>query len=196
MIAWGSHLFRTRYRQVGELGQTAFRSAQRSATGLSGLFRAPALSTGGRRGDNPANSRKRLRTGPKLRPGSSLCTSPKTSPLASLVGSHHPRPAWLTIRISPLPRRYFKLSFVLSFRSSFHGGGVRSSTTAQCTLSRSSSISGSLMVAPCVWAQELGCLALGFSLPLPRPPTARRSCCKGARNAREPATNPCRRGRR
>ena len=31
-----------------------------------------------------------------------------------------------------------------------HGGGVRSSTTAQCTLLRRSSISGSLMVAPCV----------------------------------------------
>ena len=109
MIAWGSHLFRTRYRQVGECGQTAFRSAQRSATGLSGLFRPPALSTGGKRGDNPANSRRRLRTWPKLRPGSSHCTSPKTSPLASLVGSHHPRPVWLTIRISPLPRRYFRL---------------------------------------------------------------------------------------
>jgi len=108
MIAEESQRFRTRYRQVGELGQTAFRSAQRS---------------GGKRGDNPANSRRRLRTWPKLRPGSSLCTSPKTSPLASLVGSHHPRPAWLTIRISPLPRRYFRLSLVLSFRSSFHGGG-------------------------------------------------------------------------
>ena len=128
MIAWGSHLFRTRYRQVGECGQTAFRSAERSATGLSGLFRPPALSTGGKRGDNPANSRRRLRTWPKLRPGSSHCTSPKTSPLASLVGSHHPRPVWLTIRISPLPRRYFRLSFVFSFRSSFHVGGVRSST--------------------------------------------------------------------
>ncbi len=42
-----------------------------------------------------------------------------------------------------LPRRYFRLSLVLSFRSSFNGGGVRSSTTAQCTLSRRSSISGS-----------------------------------------------------
>src|ERR1700722_19412720 len=103
---------------------------------------------------------------------------------------HQPLPPWLTIRISPLPRRYFRLSFVLSFRSSFHGGSVRSSTTAQCTLSRSSSISGSLMVAPCVWAQELGCLALGFSSPLPCPPTARRSRCKGARNAREPRDEP------
>src|SRR5271157_6004783 len=127
MIAEGSQRFRTRYRQVGESGQIAFRSAQRSATGLSGIFWAPALSTGGKRGDNPANLRRRLRTWPKLMPGSSLCTSPKTSPLASLVGSHHPRPAWLTIRISPLPRRYFRLSFVLSFRSSFHGSGVRSS---------------------------------------------------------------------
>ena len=57
----------------------------------------------------------------------------KTSPLASLVGSHQPRPAWLTMRISPLPRRYFRLSFVLSFRSSFQHGGVRSSTRAQRT---------------------------------------------------------------
>ena len=70
----------------------------------------------------------------------------KTSPVASLVGSHQPRPAWLTMRISPLPRRYFRLSFVLSFRSSFQHGGVRSSTTAQCTLSRNSSISGSCRV--------------------------------------------------
>src|ERR1700677_4089295 len=136
MIAEGSQRFRARYRQVGELGQTAFRSAQRSATGLCGLFRSPAPSTGGKRGDNPANSRRRLRTWPKLRPGSSLCASPKTSPLASLVGSHQPRPAWLTMRISPLPRRYFRLSLVLSFRSSFQHGGVCSNTTAQWTFSR------------------------------------------------------------
>ena len=38
MIAEGSQRFRERYRQVGELGHTAFRSAQRSATGLSGSF--------------------------------------------------------------------------------------------------------------------------------------------------------------
>src|SRR5271168_3939146 len=138
--------------------------AQRSATGLSGMFRAPALSTSGKRGDIPANSRRRLRTWPKLMPGSSLCTSPKTSPLASLVGSHHPRPAWLTIRISPLPRRYFRLSLVLSFRSSFHGGGFRSSTTAQCTLSRSSSISGScpVMSAPRVLSAGAGLNGLGL----------------------------------
>ena len=34
-------------------------------------------------------------------------------------------------------------------------------------------------------------MASGLSSPLPRPPTARRSRCKGARNAREPATHPC-----
>ena len=34
-------------------------------------------------------------------------------------------------------------------------------------------------------------MALGLSSPLPRPQTARRSRCKGARNAREPATHPC-----
>ena len=39
-------------------------------------------------------------------------------------------------------------------------------------------------------------MALGLSSPLPRTPTARRSRCKGARNAREPATHPWRRERR
>src|SRR4029077_2679298 len=117
-----------------------------------------------------------------LIPGSSLWTRPNTSPLASLVGSHQPLPPWLTIRISPLPRRYLRLSFVLSFRSSFHGGGVRSSTTAICTLLRSSPISGSRMVSP---------LVLGFSSPLPCPATARRPRCKGARNVLEPRDNPC-----
>ena len=39
-------------------------------------------------------------------------------------------------------------------------------------------------------------MALGLSSPLPCQPTARRSRCKGARNAREPATDPWRRGRR
>src|SRR5271166_2354884 len=187
MIAEGSQRFRTRYRQVGESGQIAFRSAQRSATGLSGIFWAPALSTGGKRGDNPANLRRRLRTWPKLRPGSSLCTSPKTSPLASLVGSHHPRPAWLTIKISPLPRRYFRLSFVLSFQSSFQGGGVRSSTTPQCTLSRSSLISGSypVMSAPRIRAQELGWHTFGFSGPCPsrQPRGGRAARARGTRGS-------------
>ena len=32
---------------------------------------------------------------------------------------------------------------------------------------------------------------MGLSSPLPRPQTARPSGCKGARNARKPATNPC-----
>jgi hypothetical protein len=32
---------------------------------------------------------------------------------------------------------------------------------------------------------------VGLSPPLPRPQTARPSGCKGARNARKPATNPC-----
>jgi hypothetical protein len=32
---------------------------------------------------------------------------------------------------------------------------------------------------------------VGLSSPLPCPQTARRSGCKGARNARKPATNPC-----
>jgi hypothetical protein len=34
-------------------------------------------------------------------------------------------------------------------------------------------------------------MAVGLSSHLPWPPTARRSRCKGARNAREPATHPC-----
>ena len=38
--------------------------------------------------------------------------------------------------------------------------------------------------------RELGCLAFGFSSPLPCPPTARRARCKGARNAREPRDEP------
>src|SRR5208283_303206 len=191
MIAEGSQRFLERYRKVGELGQTAFRSAQRSATCLAGLCWPPALSTDGKRGDNPANWRRRLRTWPKLKPGSSLCTSPKTSPLASLVGSHQPRPPWLTIRISPLPRRNFRLSFVLSFRSSFHGGGVRSSTTAQCTLPRSSSISGSCPVisAPRVLAQGLGSMVLGLSSPpaLPRRPRRGRAArARGTRGSLRP----------
>jgi hypothetical protein len=33
-------------------------------------------------------------------------------------------------------------------------------------------------------------LALGLASPLPCPETARRSCCKGARNAREPLDEP------
>src|SRR5208283_3636562 len=191
MIAEGSQRSRARYRQVGELGQTAFRAAQRSATVLSGLFRPPALSTGGKRGDNPANSRRRLRTWPKVRPGSSLCTNPNTSPLASLVGSHHPRPAWLTIRISPLPRRYFRLSLVLTFRSIFHVGGVCSSTTAQCTLARSSSISGScpVMSAPRVCAQELGSMAFPLVF-APALPGDREAVALQGRAERAGACNP------
>ena len=118
MIIVGRNRFRARYRQVGEPGQTGFRSAQRMGTGRSASLRRPALSAIGKAGDSPANWRKRLRTWPKLIPGSSRWTSPKTSPLASLMGSHQPRPPWLTIRISPSPRRYFRLSLVLSFRSS------------------------------------------------------------------------------
>ena len=34
-------------------------------------------------------------------------------------------------------------------------------------------------------------MAVGLSSPLPCPQTARPSGCKGARNARKPATNPC-----
>jgi hypothetical protein len=61
------------------------------------------------------------------------------------------------------------------------------------TFSRNSSISGSCLLirAPRVWAQELGCLAMGLSSPLPCLQTARPSGCKGARRARKPATNPC-----
>jgi hypothetical protein len=83
---------------------------------------------------------------------------------------HQPLPPWLTIRISPLLRRYLRLSFVLSFRSSFHASGLRSSTTAQWTLSRNSSISGSCLVtvAPHAEVQERSFLALVPSLPCPR----------------------------
>ena len=106
------HLSVARFRNL--LRRVCHVAAGRARSiGVSGIVRRACLAR-----NRPA-SRRRLRTWPKLRRGSSLCTSPKTSPLASLVGSHHPRPAWLTIRISPLPRRYFRLSFVLSFRSSF-----------------------------------------------------------------------------
>jgi hypothetical protein len=56
-----------------------------------------------------------------------------------------------------------------------------------------SSISGSCRIisTPRVWVQELGCPAMGLFSPLPCLQTARPSGCKGARNAREPATNPC-----
>jgi hypothetical protein len=59
---------------------------------------------------------------------------------------------------------------VLSFRSSFHASGLRSSTTAQWTLSRNSSISGSCLVtvAPHAEVQERSFLALVPSLPCPR----------------------------
>ena len=59
-------------RQAGEFGRTALRSAQRSAAGLFGSVRRPALSAAGKLGDSPANSRRRLRTWPKLRPGSAF----------------------------------------------------------------------------------------------------------------------------
>ena len=45
-------------------------------------FAAPSLSAIGKLGDNPANSRRRLRTWPKLIPGSSLWTRPNTSHVA------------------------------------------------------------------------------------------------------------------
>src|SRR5574337_2074578 len=125
MTVAGSPLLRVRYRQVGHFGHTAGRSVQRSATDFCD-DRPPALSNDGHRGATPASSRRRLRTWPKLRLGSNLCISAKTSPRASLVGSHQPLPSWLTMRISPLPRRYLRLRFVLSLRSSRHGGGVRS----------------------------------------------------------------------
>jgi predicted phage terminase large subunit-like protein len=42
--------------------------------------------------------------------------------VASLVGSHQPRPAWLTMRISPLPRRYLRLNFVLPCSAPWNRG--------------------------------------------------------------------------
>jgi hypothetical protein len=50
---------------------------------------------------------------------------------ASLQSAYPALPGRVTIRIPPSPRRYLRLSFALSFRSSFHVGGVRSRTTAQ-----------------------------------------------------------------
>jgi len=96
--------------------------AQRSAGGLSGrlFFRRRRVS--GKAGASPMNSRKTLRTWPKLRLGSKCWTRSKTSPLASLCGSHQPRPSWLRMRISPLPRRYLRQCLVLSLRSIVQGG--------------------------------------------------------------------------
>jgi hypothetical protein len=52
------------------------------------------------------------------------------------------------------------------------------------------------MAAPRAWRRSWIGLAFDHSPPLPCSPTARRSRCKGARNAREPATDPCGRGLR
>jgi len=97
------------------------------------------------------------------------------SPLASLSGSHQPRPLWLTIRISPSPRRYFRLARELSARSSRHTGGSRSSNTAQLTLafSRSMSLSCSLM-APCSsWDRPAERLHIKFLFCSTEPPDTR-----------------------
>lgn len=55
----------------------------------------------------------------------------KTSPLAELCGSHQPCPSWLTIRISPARRRYFRARRVLSRRSDRLAAGQRTSSATQ-----------------------------------------------------------------
>jgi hypothetical protein len=91
------------------------------------------------------------------------------------------------MRISPLPRRYFRLRFVLSFRSSFQHGGVHSSTTAQCTFSRNSSISWSyrVMYTPRVerrsWVvRPWACLR---PCPAPKPRDGRAARARGTRGS-------------
>ena len=91
----------------------------------------------------PAKPRSTRNAPAKVRLGSRCWTRVKTSPLASLRGSHQPWPSWLTIRISAWPRRYLRLRRVLCARSSRHDGGSRSSSTAQLTPAFSHSISAS-----------------------------------------------------
>ena len=142
MIAWGSHLFRTRYRQVGEWGQVDWREARRQscefAQALADVAEAQAWL-------------EPLHQSEDVALGVAGWIPPATSGVAD-------------DQDFALSRRYFRLSLVLSFRSSFHGGGVRSSTTAQCTLSRSSSISGScpVMSAPRVLSAGAGLNGLGL----------------------------------
>ncbi len=79
----------------------------------------------------PDKARSKCRTCPKLRLGSRNCARANTSPLAWLLGSHQPRPPWLTITSPPAPHRYFQQCRVLSVLSSFQA--LRSSSVAQLT---------------------------------------------------------------
>src|SRR5208337_1037789 len=109
--------------------------------GLGGPRLSRAGSDGAKSGRTPAKGRSIFRTSPKLRHGSRCWTSRKTSPLASLFGSHHPAPPCVTMTISPAPRRYLRQRLELSLRSSSQGGVAFSSTVAQLTPARSSSTS-------------------------------------------------------
>ena len=60
-----------------------------------------------------------------------------TSSLASLIGSHQPRPPWLMISTSPAPRRYFRHFGVLPSLSSSQPGCRRSNSAVQLTPARS-----------------------------------------------------------
>lgn len=137
--------WRVRYFQAPEPRRGRGRCSHFSA-GVWGDLVVVLRGDGGKEGLSPANSRSSLRAWPKLRPGSRYWTRWKQSPFAPLCGSHHPRPSWLTMRISPGPRRYLRAPRELSLASSRQGGGSRSSTAAQLVRARSSMTSGSYWV--------------------------------------------------
>ena len=147
----------------------------------------------------PAKPRSTRHAPAKVRLGSRCWTRVKTSPLASLRGSHQPRPPWLTITISPGPRRYLRLRRVLSARSSRQTGGSRSSSAAQLTLAFSRSFSS---FCPCIAPSSSrdrpgtdGSGAMPFPSPSapPCPPgTAKPARGKGVRSTgAHSATHPC-----
>jgi len=124
-----------RYVQVGEPRTTGLRAVQRSSAGRSAALSFGARSAAGKDGASPDSSRNCRRTWPKLRLGSRCWASLNTSPLAVLPVSHQPRPSWLTMTVSPAPRRYFRFARLLSLSSSLYP--ALSSSTAQFTPARS-----------------------------------------------------------
>jgi len=116
-----------------------------------------------------------------------------TSPLASPVESPQPRPPWLTMMISPSPRRHFSDRRVLSRLSSFHPASC-SSRAAQLTPLRSRSSSASFGIS--ALRNRAG---PGWALPCPLHfRTDRRTAAKPERGKGKPAqpgrprTAPCR----
>ena len=97
-----------------------------------------------------------------------------------------------TPRISPLPRRYLRLSFVLSFRSSFRMAVFAPAQRRNAPFRAIPRFRGRVGSFHSSRLSAGAGLSGHGSSPSPAvPSTARRSGYKGARNAREPATNPC-----